>query len=219
MIIDIRTREVMPGGWGFCFVFSTRGPEFCTEKLSPGRGFWRKKLVARRSAREGDGNRSNWYLHYVHNMKMRPKHKRKPNMMSISMSWNSIDDCQPISCKLLSYPILFYHILSNPILPYPILTYLILPYPTLSNPILPYPILSDPTLPYPTLSILSYPVLSYPTLPTLSYSTLSYPIVSYPILSCPTLSFPTLSYPTLPCPILPYPTLSYPILPYSILCT
>ena len=36
----------MPGGWGFCFVFSTRGPEYCTKKLSPGRGFWRKKLVA-----------------------------------------------------------------------------------------------------------------------------------------------------------------------------
>ena len=26
-------------GWGFCFVFSTRGPEFGTEKLSPRRGF------------------------------------------------------------------------------------------------------------------------------------------------------------------------------------
>ena len=26
-------------GWGFCFVFPARGPEFCTEKLSPGRGF------------------------------------------------------------------------------------------------------------------------------------------------------------------------------------
>ena len=24
----------MPGGGDFCFVFSTRGPEFCTEKLS-----------------------------------------------------------------------------------------------------------------------------------------------------------------------------------------
>ena len=26
----------MPGGGDFCFVFSTRGPEFCTEKPSPG---------------------------------------------------------------------------------------------------------------------------------------------------------------------------------------
>ena len=26
-------------GWGFCFVFYTRGPEFCIEKLSRGRGF------------------------------------------------------------------------------------------------------------------------------------------------------------------------------------
>ena len=32
-------------GWGFCFVFSTRGPEFCNEKLSPRREFSRKKLV------------------------------------------------------------------------------------------------------------------------------------------------------------------------------
>ena len=29
----------MPGGEDFCFVFSARGPEFCTENLSPGRGF------------------------------------------------------------------------------------------------------------------------------------------------------------------------------------
>ena len=28
----------MPGGGNFCFVFSTRGPEFCTEKLSQARG-------------------------------------------------------------------------------------------------------------------------------------------------------------------------------------
>ena len=26
----------MPGGGNFCFVFSTRGPEFCTEKLYRG---------------------------------------------------------------------------------------------------------------------------------------------------------------------------------------
>ena len=29
----------MPGGGDFVSFFSTRGPEFCTEKLSPGRGF------------------------------------------------------------------------------------------------------------------------------------------------------------------------------------
>ena len=50
-------------GWGFCFPFSTRGPKFCTEKLSPGRGLWGKKLVARGLAPGGDGNRSNWYMH------------------------------------------------------------------------------------------------------------------------------------------------------------
>ena len=38
--------------------FDPGGPEFCTEKLSPGRGFLRKKLVAWGSAR-GNGNRSN----------------------------------------------------------------------------------------------------------------------------------------------------------------
>ena len=42
--------KLCPGGGDFCFVFSTRGPEFCTEKLSRGWGFWRKKLVAPRSA-------------------------------------------------------------------------------------------------------------------------------------------------------------------------
>ena len=47
----------MPGGGDFCFVFLTRGPEFCTEKLSRGWGFSRKKLVARRSARGGGGGR------------------------------------------------------------------------------------------------------------------------------------------------------------------
>ena len=29
----------MPGGGDFGSFLSTRGPEFCTEKLSPGRGF------------------------------------------------------------------------------------------------------------------------------------------------------------------------------------
>ena len=29
----------MPGGRDFVSFFPTRGPEFCTEKLSPGRGF------------------------------------------------------------------------------------------------------------------------------------------------------------------------------------
>ena len=29
----------MPGGEDFVSFFPTRGPEFCTEKLSPGRGF------------------------------------------------------------------------------------------------------------------------------------------------------------------------------------
>ena len=29
----------MPGGGDFVSFFSTRGPEFCTEKLSPGQGF------------------------------------------------------------------------------------------------------------------------------------------------------------------------------------
>ena len=37
--LGIRTRQVMPGGGDFCFVSLTRGPEFCTEKLSWGRGF------------------------------------------------------------------------------------------------------------------------------------------------------------------------------------
>ena len=43
----------MPGGGDFCFVFLTREPEFCTEKLSRGRGFWRKNLVALGSAPGG----------------------------------------------------------------------------------------------------------------------------------------------------------------------
>ena len=29
----------MPGGGDFVLFFPTLGPEFCTEKLSPGRGF------------------------------------------------------------------------------------------------------------------------------------------------------------------------------------
>ena len=39
--IDILAFELgkLCPGWGFCFVFPTRGPEFCTEKLYPGRGF------------------------------------------------------------------------------------------------------------------------------------------------------------------------------------
>ena len=55
----------LPPGVGILFRFFDLGPEFCTEKLSPGRGFWRKKLVAR----GGDGNRSNWYLHYTQHSK------------------------------------------------------------------------------------------------------------------------------------------------------
>ena len=43
----------MPKGGDFVSFFSTRGLEFCTEKLSPGRGFLRKTLVARGSARGG----------------------------------------------------------------------------------------------------------------------------------------------------------------------
>ena len=38
---------------GILFRFADPGAEFCTEKLSPGRGFWRKKLVARQLARGG----------------------------------------------------------------------------------------------------------------------------------------------------------------------
>ena len=49
-------------GWGLYVVFSTRGAEFCTEKLSPGRGFWRKKLVSR-GLSGGGGNWSKWYPH------------------------------------------------------------------------------------------------------------------------------------------------------------
>ena len=43
----------MPGGGEFCFVFSTWGPEFCTEKLSRGGDFDGKKLVALGSPRGG----------------------------------------------------------------------------------------------------------------------------------------------------------------------
>ena len=51
----------MPGGGDSCFVFSTQGPEFCTEKLSRGRGFRQKKLMARGQpgGGGGDGHRSN----------------------------------------------------------------------------------------------------------------------------------------------------------------
>ena len=47
--IDILALEIgkLCPGVGSLFRFSTRGPEFFTEKLSPGLGFWRKKLVAR----------------------------------------------------------------------------------------------------------------------------------------------------------------------------
>ena len=43
----------MPGGGDFASCFLTWGSEFCTEKLSPGWGFRRKKLVARGLARGG----------------------------------------------------------------------------------------------------------------------------------------------------------------------
>ena len=49
----------MPGGEDLVSFFPTRGPEFCTEKLSRGRGFCRKKLVARQSARGGGGRGGN----------------------------------------------------------------------------------------------------------------------------------------------------------------
>ena len=39
----------MPGGGDFVSFFDP-GPEFCTGKLSPGREFWWKKLVAQGSA-------------------------------------------------------------------------------------------------------------------------------------------------------------------------
>ena len=34
----------MPGGGDFVSFFPTRGPEFCTEKLSPGRGILTEKI-------------------------------------------------------------------------------------------------------------------------------------------------------------------------------
>ena len=46
----------MAGGGDFCFVFSTRGPEFCTEKLSWGQGFLMEKISGPGGR---DGNRSN----------------------------------------------------------------------------------------------------------------------------------------------------------------
>ena len=45
----------MPGGGDFCFIFSTQGPEFCSEKQSLGQGFDGKFS----GPGEGDGNRSN----------------------------------------------------------------------------------------------------------------------------------------------------------------
>ena len=43
----------MPEGGDFASFFSTRGQELCTLKLSPGRNFDGKKLVARQSVEGG----------------------------------------------------------------------------------------------------------------------------------------------------------------------
>ena len=48
----------MPGGGDFCFVFLTRGPEFCTEKAVPGVGISTGKISGPAVSR-GDGNWSN----------------------------------------------------------------------------------------------------------------------------------------------------------------
>ena len=50
----------MPGGGDFCFVFLTRGPEFCTEKLSRG-GILTEKISGPSVSPGGggDGTRSN----------------------------------------------------------------------------------------------------------------------------------------------------------------
>ena len=37
--LGIRTGQIMPGGGDFVSLFSIPRLEFCTEKLSPGRGF------------------------------------------------------------------------------------------------------------------------------------------------------------------------------------
>ena len=49
----------MPGGGGFCFVFSTRGPEFCAGKLSRGAGILTGKVSGLGVSPGGDGNQSN----------------------------------------------------------------------------------------------------------------------------------------------------------------
>ena len=56
----IQTRQIMPRV-GFCFPLSTRGPEICTEKLSPGWGFQDGKVSGSgvSGGGGGDGNRSN----------------------------------------------------------------------------------------------------------------------------------------------------------------
>ena len=84
--LGIRTRQVMPGVGDLCFVFLTRGPEFWTEKLSRGWGFWWKKLVARRSA-GGDGNRSNWYLHYRRTWHVMRHHQFRQTEIRLNVSY------------------------------------------------------------------------------------------------------------------------------------
>ena len=49
----------MPGGWGFCFVFSNQGPEFCTEKLSPWERILMEKISGLCVSQGRDGIRSN----------------------------------------------------------------------------------------------------------------------------------------------------------------
>ena len=68
--IDILAVEIgkLCPGVGILFHFSDPGAGVFHWKLSPGRGFWRKKIVARQSVGGGDSNRSNWYLHYKNSM-------------------------------------------------------------------------------------------------------------------------------------------------------
>ena len=47
----------MPGGGDFVLFFSTQWPEFCTEKLSPGRGFDEKHYWP--GSAWGESNQSN----------------------------------------------------------------------------------------------------------------------------------------------------------------
>ena len=42
--LGIWTRQIMPGGGDFVSFLPTRGPEFCTEKLSPGAGILTEKI-------------------------------------------------------------------------------------------------------------------------------------------------------------------------------